>query len=94
MTETKTLPRATPSTTSTPLKRHIVDRGDVPKGIPSAATVEAFKLGVAGAPQPQQTTLCGESWDRLGVSPDGALCEPCVAEYRRRHPTWPLPGGA
>lgn len=40
---------------------------------------------------PRDVALCGEPWDRLHVSP-GPMCEPCEAEYRRRHPTWPLPG--
>ena len=76
-----------------PMVRHIVDRGDVSKGIPSAATVEALKLhGVTGAVEPQAKTLCGEPWDRLGITPNGPLCDACRDVYRQRHPGWPLPG--
>jgi len=76
-----TLPRATPSTgTPTPMVRHIVDRGDWPRGVSGSESAE-----------PQQRALCGEPWDRIGVSA-GPLCDGCEAEYRRRHPTWPLPG--
>ena len=67
----------------TPMLRHIVDKGDwQAKGF----------LGDA-PPNPQQTTLCGKPWDRLGVSA-GPLCDACRTEYVRRHPGWPLPGGA
>jgi len=87
--------RAVPSTGSVlPMKRHIVDRGDVPKGIPSAETAERFGLSVPAAVEPQPTTLCGEPWDALGIAPTGAVCDGCAAEYHRRHPGWPLPGGA
>ncbi len=88
------LTRATPSLGhQPPMLRHIVDRGDLPRGVPSAET--AALLGLPSAPvEPQATTLCGEPWDRLGISPDGPLCGPCRAEYVRRHPTRPLPGGA
>lgn len=41
----------------------------------------------------RDVALCGEPWDRFGVSA-GPLCDGCRDEYRRRHPTWPLPGGA
>lgn len=40
---------------------------------------------------PRDETLCGRLWDRLNVS-RGPLCEACEAEYRKRHPGWPLPG--
>lgn len=86
--------RATPSAGhQQPMVRHIVDRGDVPKGIPTPET--AALVGRTAPPvEPQAKTLCGEPWDRLGITPDGPLCDGCRAEYRRRHPTWPLPGGA
>ena len=67
-----------------PMVRHVVDKGDW--------TAKGF-LGNR-APNPQQQTLCKQPWDRLNVSPDGPLCEECKAEYRRRHPDWPFPGGA
>jgi hypothetical protein len=92
--------RAVPSTgNALPMKRHIVDRGDAPKGIPSAALVEflaseGVKVDVAGATEPQALTLCGEPWDAIGIAPAGAVCDGCAAEYHRRHPGWPLPGGA
>lgn len=41
----------------------------------------------------RDVALCGEPWDRFGVSA-GPLCDGCRDEYRKRHPTWPLPGGA
>lgn len=37
-------------------------------------------------------TLCGEPWDALFVAA-GRLCDACAAEFRRRHPGAPLPGG-
>jgi len=30
------------------------------------------------------TTLCGEPWDRLNVKHNGAICQKCVDEQRRR----------
>lgn len=90
MLTTKTLPRATPST-GTP------NNGDWKAGVVSrdAALVrEDRPARVFDTPNPQGVTLCGEPWDRLSVSPHGPVCEGCAAEYRKRHPTWPLPGGA
>lgn len=43
---------------------------------------------------PSDKCLCGFVWDRYRLSPDGPLCDPCKAEFRKRHPTWPFPGGA
>lgn len=42
---------------------------------------------------PADVALCGKPWDRLHVSA-GPLCDECRAEFKRRHPAWPLPGGA
>lgn len=33
----------------------------------------------------RETTLCGRPWDRLGVRPNGDLCEGCGDEFARRH---------
>lgn len=96
MTTTKTIATAEPSIAPPPLKRHIVDNGDWAKGVmsPEAAALHGKPTRVFDGPDPQQKTLCGEPWDRYGISPSGPLCGACRAEYVRRHPTWPLPGGA
>ncbi len=88
MTQVKTITTAEPSVGDVrPLKRHLVDKGDALRGVP------AREWGVPGTEnvQPQQRTLCGELWDRLGLKPNGPVCERCVAEFRRRHPNWTVP---
>ena len=37
--------------------------------------------------QPQDVTLCGEPWDRLNPGHNGAICQACVDEQKRR-PKW------
>lgn len=37
--------------------------------------------------EPQERTLCGELWDRLNPGHNGAICQACVDEQKRR-PRW------
>lgn len=43
------------------------------------------KNGLSEAPfKPGEKTLCGALWDRLNVEHNGAICQACVDELRRR----------
>lgn len=74
MTLVKTITTAETSIAPPPMLRHLVDKGDWHLGVLPSDWVE-----------PQQRALCGHVWDRLGISPDGPLCDSCADEFIRRH---------
>lgn len=65
-------------------------RAELSDGTATPMPIHILKRPAPGALP--DTALCGKPWDRLVKS--GPLCDPCKAEYRRLHPTWPFPGGA
>lgn len=67
----KTITTAEPSIAPPPMPRHLVQIRDNPDP--------------AEGVNPREVTLCGAPWDRLGVSPNGPLCDPCADEFKRRH---------
>lgn len=69
-------------------------RAEPSQGAPPAMPIHILDCGRVGQPKKvPDTALCGRPWDRFGVK-SGPLCDGCKAEFRRRHPTCPFPGGA